>query len=61
MENQTKKKKKIKCINCTKFIDCGIKGNSKEGYHDCSYYVHRYEEIERKWLEEQARRMLEDE
>lgn len=52
---------KIKCINCTKFIDCGIKGNTKEGYHQCGYYIHRYEEIERKWLKEQERGMLEDE
>ena len=52
---------KIKCINCTKFIDCGIKGNTKEGYHQCGYYIHRYEEIERKWLKEQEKRRLENE
>lgn len=50
-----------KCINCIKFLDCGTKGYAKEGEHNCSYYVHRYEEIEKKWLEKQVKEMLEDE
>lgn len=50
-----------KCINCIKFLDCGTKGYAKEGEHNCSYYIHRYEEIEKKWLEKQVKEMLEDE
>ena len=35
----------VKCINCTKLIQCSLDKTSKEGKHNCSYFEHREEHI----------------
>ena len=36
----------MKCINCTKFIQCSLDKQADENKKECIYFIHREEEIE---------------
>lgn len=36
----------MKCINCTKFIQCSLDKQANENKKECIYFIHRNEEIE---------------
>lgn len=35
----------MKCINCTKFIQCSLDKQAKESKKECIYFIHRNESI----------------
>ena len=52
----------MKCINCTKFIQCSLDKQATENKKECIYFIHRNENIIHIPIDkEEVRRMLEDE
>lgn len=47
----------MKCINCTKFIQCSLDKQATENKKECMYFTHRDEAVEE--LKEQVNKMLE--
>lgn len=43
----------MKCINCTKFIQCSLDKQADENKKECMYFIHRDKAIEE--LKERAR------
>ena len=52
----------MKCINCTKFIQCSLNKQADENKKECIYFIHRNENIVYIPIDKkEVRRMLEDE
>jgi hypothetical protein len=52
----------MKCINCTKFIQCSLDKQADENKKECIYFIHRNENIIHIPIDKkEVRRMLEDE
>ena len=52
----------MKCINCTKFIQCSLDKQADENKKECIYFIHRSENIIHIPIDKkEVRRMLEDE